>query len=148
MFFSFSQKTKDTCVGGQSPIAARSSLDCTAYIAALRMEGRREAEQLCASVTQVMHTLSNEPSVGLYYVMEHIQRSVPALVADKAQHVQVAEAFGGAGLDAKFALEDMRAATSGGTMRALENVAKLAESSRQKLAGVEATAAVQRDRVS
>ena len=100
------------------------------------MEGRREAEQLCASVTQVMHTLSNEPSVGLYYVMEHIQRSVPALVADKAQHVQVAEAFGGVDLDAKFALEDLSSATSGGTMRALENVAKLAERSQQKLVNI------------
>lgn len=84
------------------------------------------ADKACAGVTDCFHTLSNEPSIGLYYVMEHIQRSVPALVADKAALGNATEVMSGAGLDAGFALEDMTAATSGGTQSALANTARLA----------------------
>ena len=84
------------------------------------------ADRACAGVTDCLHTLANEPSLGLYYVMEHIQRSVPALVTDKAALGQAAEALRGADLDAKFALEEMTAATAGGTQQALANTARLA----------------------
>ena len=98
------------------------------------MEGRgREAEKFCGQVTDVMHTLANEPSLGIYYVIEHIQRAVPALVEDKVQLAAAAEACKGAGLDAGFALEDMTAATSGSTLSALQNVARLADQSSQRL---------------
>lgn len=99
------------------------------------MEGADSASRkVCSNVTEVFHTLANEPSLGLYYVMEHIQRSVPALVADKQQINQAAESFRGASLDAGFALEDMTTATSGSTSRALDNVLRLAEASQQSLA--------------
>ena len=80
----------------------------------------------CSGVTDMMHTLANEPSIGLYYVAEHIQRSLPALVADKATLIVAAERLRGADLDAGYALDDMRAATSGGTSAALANIAALA----------------------
>ena len=86
-----------------------------------------EATRACAGVTDCLHTLANEPSLGLYYVMEHIQRSVPALVADKTALQQAAESLRGADLDAGFALDDMMAATAGGTQRALANTARLAD---------------------
>ena len=84
------------------------------------------ADKACSGVTDCFHTLANEPSLGLYYVMEHIQRSVPALVADKAALSSATESLKGADLDAGFALEDMTAATSGGTQSALANTARLA----------------------
>lgn len=99
---------------------------------------RRAVAEVCGGVTDVMRTLANEPSVGLYYVNEHIQRSVPALVNDKQQLNKAREALRGADLDAGYALEDMTAATSGGTQQALANVARLAAmatavTSRQRL---------------
>ena len=39
------------------------------------------AQKLCTHYTDAATTLFNEPSLGLYYVVEHVQRSVPALVA-------------------------------------------------------------------
>ena len=90
------------------------------------MSDSAAAEKVCNSVTDSLRTLANEPSVGLYYVVEHIQRSVPALAADKAALSQVATTLRGADLDAGYALDDMREATSGGTQNALANVAKMA----------------------
>ena len=84
------------------------------------------ADKLCSGVTETFHTLANEPSIGLYYVVEHIQRSVPALAADKAVLAHATEQMRGAGLDARYALEDMTAATDGGTLTALSNVAHMA----------------------
>ena len=84
------------------------------------------ADKACSGVTECFHTLANEPSLGLYYVMEHIQRSTPALVADKTSLRQAREAMMGADLDAGYALEDMTAATAGGTQSALANTARLA----------------------
>ena len=86
------------------------------------------AEQLCASVTGYAHTLANEPSVGLYYIVEHIQRSVPSLVETKRELTRDAERLRGVELDAGFDLEDMALATSGGALRALANSAALARS--------------------
>ena len=98
------------------------------------MEGADTASRrACAEVTEVFHTLANEPSVGLYYVTEHIQRSVPTLVAEKQQLNQAAEGFQGAGLDASFALHELTAATSGSVSGALENVLRLTKSSQQIL---------------
>ena len=105
------------------------------------MEGADAASRkACAGVTEVFHTLANEPSLGLYYVMEHIQRAVPALVADKQQLNSAADDFGGIGMDARFAVEDMTMATSGVTSRTLDNVLRLAEASQQLLATSNATA--------
>ena len=93
------------------------------------------ADRACAAVTDVLHTLANEPSVGLYYVCEHIQRSVPALVSDKEQMRTTTNAVKGADLDAGFAMQDLSAATDGGTQRALANTAKLATLSAVRLSG-------------
>ena len=41
------------------------------------------ARKLCTHYTDAATTLFNEPSLGLYYVVEHVQRGVPALVAVK-----------------------------------------------------------------
>jgi hypothetical protein len=98
------------------------------------MEHSAAADRTCAGITDCAHTLANEPSLGLYYVVEHIQRSVPALVADKVALNQSTEAMRGADLDAGYALEDMKAATAGGTQRALANTARLASASAALLA--------------
>ena len=45
------------------------------------------SDRLGSKATETVHTLANEPSLGIYYVMEHIQRSVPELVACKQQTV-------------------------------------------------------------
>jgi hypothetical protein len=84
------------------------------------------ADKFCSGVTDVMHTLSNEPSVGLYYVCEHIQRSVPALVADKVRVHEATDALRGAERDANFALDEIRASTSENTRHSLSEVARLA----------------------
>ena len=100
------------------------------------MEGADAASRkACAGVTEVFHTLANEPSLGLYYVMEHIQRAVPALVADKQQLNDAADTFRGIELDARFALQDMTTATSGVTSRTLDNVLRMAEASQQLVSG-------------
>jgi len=83
------------------------------------------ADRLCTSTTDVLHTLANEPSVGLYYVSEHIQRSVPGLLADKAVIEQAGERLRGVELDTGFALEEMQQSSSGGTLSALANAAQL-----------------------
>jgi len=97
------------------------------------MQSSSEADRACGGLTDCAHTLANEPSLGLYYVMEHIQRSVPALVADKAEVRGAAEALRGAGLDVGYALDDMRAATAGGTQRALRDTVRLAAQAAERL---------------
>ena len=88
-------------------------------------ELRQASERLATSTTGLLHNLAHEPSVGLYYVVEHIQRSVPALVADKVALRHASEQLRGAALDAGYALEDMSVATSGGTLASLKNTANL-----------------------
>ena len=50
-----------------------------------KMSGKEAAatEKMCTSFGDSMHSLANEPSLGLYYVCEHIQRTVPTLVSSK-----------------------------------------------------------------
>lgn len=88
-------------------------------------ELRQASERVATSLTGLIHNLAHEPSVGLYYVVEHIQRSVPALVADKVALRHASEQLRGAALDAGYALEDMSVATSGGTLASLKNTANL-----------------------
>ena len=87
---------------------------------------KQPSTAMCSAATEALHTLANEPSIGLYYVCEHIQRSVPALVADKAALKQTTEQLQGADLDAGYALEDMKAATDGRAVSALANVEAMA----------------------
>lgn len=110
----------------------------------------KEAANWCNGVSSVSHQLANEPSLGLYYVVEHIQRSVPALVSDKKELQRAAERLRGSDLDAGFALEDMTAATAGGTQRALTNVIHLATLAKplavaERLATERRTALLHRD---
>ena len=70
------------------------------------------AEAVCAGVTDCMHTLANEPSLGLYYVMEHIQRCTPNIIGDKQQIARSGQLLHGATLDAGFALDELKVATS------------------------------------
>ena len=74
------------------------------------------AQKLCTHYTDAATTLFNEPSLGLYYVVEHVQRGVPALVAVKQAVRAQGEQLQGAETDAAFALANMEAATSAGTL--------------------------------
>ena len=85
-----------------------------------------DAEKICGNVSETLHTLANEPSLGLYYVTDHVQRSVPNLVAGKQELCRLTELVKGADIDAGFGLENMRAATAGSTVRRFENVQRLA----------------------
>ena len=49
---------------------------------------------------ETLHTLANEPSLGLYYVTDHVQRSVPNLVAGKQELCRLTELVKGADIDA------------------------------------------------
>ena len=85
------------------------------------------AQKLCTHYTDAATTLFNEPSLGLYYVVEHVQRGVPALVAIKQAVRAQGEQLQGAETDAAFALANMEAATSAGTLGTFDRVEKLAE---------------------
>ena len=87
------------------------------------------AVKVAAGVTDTLHTLANEPSLGMYYVMEHIQRATPSLIGDKQGIVQSGDALHGADTDAAFALEDMALATSTSTRTTFERIAQLAHRS-------------------
>jgi len=84
------------------------------------------ADKLSAGVTECVHTLSNEPSLGLYYVCEHIQRAVPSLVTNKTEVAKAGEQLQGVDLDAKFSQEQMASATSEETQRVFNSIQKLA----------------------
>mmetsp|Transcript_27924 Transcript_27924/g.64173 ORF Transcript_27924/g.64173 Transcript_27924/m.64173 type:complete len:96 (+) Transcript_27924:170-457(+) len=59
--------------------------------------------QLAAQrVSEAAHALVNEPSLGAYYVMEHVERSVPAFVECKRRLAESRAALDGASLDATF----------------------------------------------
>ena len=92
-----------------------------------------EAERFAASASETVQMLANEPSMGLYYVMEHVQRSVPTLAADKAQLRKAAEAARGIETDARFALDELDSAVSGAAQSALANTLRLAKSSAARL---------------
>eukprot|EP00897_Mesotaenium_endlicherianum_P007833 jgi/Mesen1/7078/ME000369S06399 len=62
-------------------------------------------------VADIICMLANEPSVGLYYVQQHTQRAVPAVVALKTEVADTTQV-------AKFALEDVKEAT--GVVRAMK----------------------------
>ena len=84
------------------------------------------ADKLTLSLTECVHTLANEPSLGLYYVCEHIQRAVPALVGHKQEVAQVGEQLHGADLDAAFAQEQMASAVSPDTQSVFDSIQRLA----------------------
>ena len=84
------------------------------------------ADVVCAGVTECFQTLTNEPSLGLYYVMEHIQRTTPNLIRDKQQVGRSGQLLHGADLDAGFALDELTLATSSADI--FKRAAALAES--------------------
>ncbi|KAL1524102.1 hypothetical protein AB1Y20_019012 [Prymnesium parvum] len=86
------------------------------------------AERLCRGVTDGVTKLVNEPSLGLYYVMEHIQRSTPALIAKKQEIRRDGELLHGAHLDAAFALDELTLATSEDTLDTFQRMVALAKS--------------------
>lgn len=92
-----------------------------------------EAERFTTATSDTLQKLANEPSLGLYYVVEHIQRSVPKLVADKVKLQKATESATGVALDAQFAMEELDAAASGATQSSLANVLSLVNSSTASL---------------
>mmetsp|Transcript_32283 Transcript_32283/g.53359 ORF Transcript_32283/g.53359 Transcript_32283/m.53359 type:complete len:105 (+) Transcript_32283:67-381(+) len=86
---------------------------------------RAAAEKFSSSFSDSIHTLTNEPSLGLYYVVEHVQRSVPALVADKRELRLSGGRLQGADVDATFALENVHATANDSTMGIFANIAQL-----------------------
>ena len=86
------------------------------------------SEKVCTGVTDCMTTLMNEPSLGLYYVMEHIQRSTPNLIADKQAVIRSGEQLHGANLDASYALDELTLATAPTSFDIFKRVTALAQS--------------------
>ena len=103
------------------------------------------AETVVTGVTDCMHTLANEPSLGLYFVMEHIQRSTPSLVDDKQQVAQSGQVLQGANLDAGFALDELTLATSSaGIFGRIDTLVEAAAAREAAKVGREATAPADR----
>ena len=90
------------------------------------------ADKLTAGLTECVHTLANEPSLGLYYVCEHIQRAVPALVGHKQEVAKAGGQLHGADLDAAFAQEQMASAVSADTQRVFDSIQRLAASAAER----------------
>eukprot|EP00966_Prymnesium_polylepis_P014558 336153-Prymnesium_polylepis.1 len=99
------------------------------------------AEKVCRGVTESMTTLANEPSLGLYYVMEHIQRSTPNMIGDKQEARRSGELLHGARLDAEYALDELTLATSATSFEIFKRVAALTNSATVAAAATAATAA-------
>ncbi|BBM99171.1 BLOC-1 related complex subunit 8 [Marchantia polymorpha subsp. ruderalis] len=53
------------------------------------------------TITEMMRQLANEPSVGLYFVQQHVHRAVPAMVQLKAQIVDTTQ-------EAEYVTQDVR----------------------------------------
>ena len=92
------------------------------------------ADKVAAGASDYVHTVANEPSLGLYYVMEHIQRSVPTVVGLKRELTRAGDELHGADLDAAFAQEQMRAAVSEDTHSTLARAAALAAAAQTRAA--------------
>ncbi len=103
-------------------------------------------ERVCSGISDYLHTLANEPSVGLYYVHDHIQRSVPALVASKAELIKVGEQLRGMEHDARLDAADLRSAIDGDTLSTLQNVRALALAAAAKASAGAVAAAARSDR--
>lgn len=101
------------------------------------------AEKMCRGVSECMGTLANEPSLGLYYVMEHIQRSTPTLIANRQQVAQKTDALHGAFLDASYALDELTLVTSSSTSDMLQRTRALAESAARTARAESARSAVE-----
>ena len=74
------------------------------------MARREEVATAAQLAAQLAHTLVNEPSLGAYYVMEHIERSVPEFVECKRRLAESRAALAGASMDATFDRAAVRAA--------------------------------------
>ena len=96
-----------------------------------------DTEKLCSSVSETVHTLANEPSLGLYYVADHVQRSVPHLISGKQELSRLTELLRGADLDASFGLENVRAATADSTRSSFASIHRLAKNTLRAAVGVD-----------
>ncbi len=84
------------------------------------------AAKVAHGVTDALHTLATEPSLGLYYVMDHAQRAIPCIVDHKQQLRQCGGQLRGADLDAGYALDTFEVGLSDSTMRTFGNIAAIA----------------------
>jgi len=85
-----------------------------------------KASQLAS---ECAHMVVNEPSLGAYYVMEHVQRSTPVLVDIKAGLTRDFHELSGASLDATY---DCEAIAQAGSQQVLDSLARIrVELSRQ-----------------
>ena len=50
------------------------------------VDTKRKADQVCRTTSECLHVLSNEPSLGLFYVQEHLRRSISELAQVKVSH--------------------------------------------------------------
>mmetsp|Transcript_10474 Transcript_10474/g.27174 ORF Transcript_10474/g.27174 Transcript_10474/m.27174 type:complete len:102 (+) Transcript_10474:44-349(+) len=84
--------------------------------------------------SECAHMLANEPALGAYYVMEHVERSVPAIVDCKRMLQEQQRALQGASTDAAFDSEAVHLAGSQEVSDSLTRIrAELARQSAQCL---------------
>jgi hypothetical protein len=83
---------------------------------------RRAVENAAQLASNCAHTLVNEPSLGAYYVMEHIERSVPEFVECKRRLVESRAALTGASMDATFDRDAVRMAGASKVLFALSEM--------------------------
>ena len=83
---------------------------------------RARVEKAAQLASECMHTLLNEPCLGAYYVMEHVERSVPILVECKRRLADSQIALAGASVDATFDRDAVQMASSPAVGRALAGI--------------------------
>lgn len=84
--------------------------------------------------SECTHMLANEPALGAYYVMEHVERSVPVIVECKRMLAQQQRALEGSSADAAFDNEAVQLAASQEVVDSLTRIrAEIARQSAQCL---------------
>ncbi|KAG8468543.1 hypothetical protein KFE25_013626 [Diacronema lutheri] len=69
---------------------------------AANAQARARIDKAAQLASECAHALVNEPSLGAYYVMEHVERSVPIFVECKRRLADSRAALAGASADASF----------------------------------------------
>lgn len=72
----------------------------------------RKCSKACEKISHTIHTVLNEPSVGLYHIQNHCKRTAPSLVEQRLAADQTEAVLRGALYDVEYATEAVHALNS------------------------------------
>ncbi|XP_065830491.1 uncharacterized protein [Oscarella lobularis] len=81
----------------------------------------KKVKQVSDKVSECLHIVANEPSLGLYRLQEHVRRSVPALVSVKKEVNGAKEKVQGLVYDAEYGIKTLE------TMSGIESFSAVQE---------------------